>query len=349
MSRFVHNEVQRPIVGDLPTRTYYENKGRELLTRTNKPQYSDANLEAAKQFEGFKQAEEYNRQGYLADKQAIDRTRGEQYQDIQTNLRKAMDTANANVQLANIEGEKNWQVNEAVKQGKIQAKAAYLGNMAQDADTRRKERNQAWYEDYKTQLATYQQQALDQKDKDWTDTTTGDKGLSETIEINNKSIEVQQAILSDTNSTREKIEAAEKEIEKLQKRNAQLEGIKRQQILEVAGNVSTSNRNWLSAMNKYSSILGGLSIFFKDGGTIPKVASGSKMTFAEKLALQKHREKHVDRRAFYKEINTGYRAAMRESTTRARNSNRVANDIFNRISKASQRMISQAISRPKTS
>lgn len=88
--------IRRQVTGDLPTRTIYENQAAESNRIGARPITSDANLQLAKQLEYNDRALKLKTQGYLADKQAIDRTALAAQQANEQNQASAVDVANKN-------------------------------------------------------------------------------------------------------------------------------------------------------------------------------------------------------------------------------------------------------------
>ena len=112
--------IRRQVTGDLPTRTIYENQAAESNRIGARPITSDANLQLARQLEYNDRALKLKTQGYLADKEAIDKTSLLAQQANKQNQASAVEVANKNraamlgIQQAkaNIEASKraaNWQ------------------------------------------------------------------------------------------------------------------------------------------------------------------------------------------------------------------------------------------------
>lgn len=88
--------IRRQVTGDLPTRTFYENQAAESNRIGAKPITSDANLQLAQQLMYNDRALKLKTQGYLADKQAIDKTALAAQQANEQNQASAVDVANKN-------------------------------------------------------------------------------------------------------------------------------------------------------------------------------------------------------------------------------------------------------------
>ena len=88
--------IRRQVYGDLPTRTFYENQAAESNRIGAKPITSDANLQLAQQLMYNDRALKLKTQGYLADKQAIDKTALAAQQANEQNQANAVDVANKN-------------------------------------------------------------------------------------------------------------------------------------------------------------------------------------------------------------------------------------------------------------
>lgn len=89
-------QIRRQVTGDLATRNYMENLGAEANRIGNKPITSDANLALAQSLDFNNRAAEYRTKGYLADKEAIDRTTAEARQAAEQNQASRVDVANKN-------------------------------------------------------------------------------------------------------------------------------------------------------------------------------------------------------------------------------------------------------------
>ena len=114
------NRIRRQVRGDLPTRNFYENQAAESNRLGSRPITSDANLQLAQQLMYNDRALKLKMQGFLADKEAIDKTSLLAQQANEQNQANAVDIANKNrasmlgIQQAkaNIEASKrsaNWQ------------------------------------------------------------------------------------------------------------------------------------------------------------------------------------------------------------------------------------------------
>lgn len=88
--------IRRQVTGDLPTRTIYENQAAESNRIGARPITSDANLQLARQLEYNDRALKLKTQGYLADKQAIDKTALAAQQANEQNQASAVEVANKN-------------------------------------------------------------------------------------------------------------------------------------------------------------------------------------------------------------------------------------------------------------
>lgn len=88
--------IRRQIYGDLPTRTFYDNQAAESNRIGARPITSDANLQLARQLEYNDRALKLKTQGYLADKQAIDKTALAAQQANEQNQASAVEVANKN-------------------------------------------------------------------------------------------------------------------------------------------------------------------------------------------------------------------------------------------------------------
>ena len=126
------NRIRRQARGDLPTRNFYENQAAESNRLGSRPITSDANLQLAQQLMYNDRALKLKIQGFLADKEAIDKTSLLAQQANEQNQANAVDVANKNrasmlgIQQAkaNIEASRrsaNWQ----------QAWNPYLSSMEQ--------------------------------------------------------------------------------------------------------------------------------------------------------------------------------------------------------------------------
>lgn len=126
------HRIRRQVRGDLPTKTFYENQAAESNRLGSRPITSDANLQLAQQLMYNDRALKLKMQGFLADKEAIDKTSLLAQQANEQNQANAVDVTNKNrasmlgIQQAkaNIEASKrsaNWQ----------QAWNPYLSSMEQ--------------------------------------------------------------------------------------------------------------------------------------------------------------------------------------------------------------------------
>lgn len=88
--------IRRQVYGDLPTRTFYDNQAAESNRIGARPITSDANLQLARQLEYNDRALKLKTQGYLADKQAIDKTTLAAQQANEQNQASAVEVANKN-------------------------------------------------------------------------------------------------------------------------------------------------------------------------------------------------------------------------------------------------------------
>ena len=88
--------IRRQVTGDLPTRTIYENQAAESNRIGARPITSDANLQLARQLEYNDRALKLKTQGYLADKEAIDKTSLLAQQANEQNQASAVEVANKN-------------------------------------------------------------------------------------------------------------------------------------------------------------------------------------------------------------------------------------------------------------
>ncbi|MGM9533371.1 hypothetical protein [Intestinibacter sp.] len=88
--------IRRQVYGDLPTRTFYDNQAAESNRIGARPITSDANLQLAQQLMYNDRALKLKTQGYLADKQAIDKTTLAAQQANEQNQASAVDVANKN-------------------------------------------------------------------------------------------------------------------------------------------------------------------------------------------------------------------------------------------------------------
>lgn len=113
-------QLRRQVVGDLATRNYMERLGAEANRLGARPITSDANLQLAQQLEYNNRANDYRTRGWLADKQAIDKTTAEAQKVADFNAEQRNTVANRNRAAmlgirqakANIEAQRksaNWQ------------------------------------------------------------------------------------------------------------------------------------------------------------------------------------------------------------------------------------------------
>ena len=90
------NRIRRQVRGDLPTKTFYENQAAESNRLGSRPITSDANLQLAQQLMYNDRALKLKMQGFLADKEAIDKTSLLAQQANEQNQANAVDVANKN-------------------------------------------------------------------------------------------------------------------------------------------------------------------------------------------------------------------------------------------------------------
>lgn len=113
-------QLRRQVTGDLVTRNYMENLGAEANRIGARPITSDASLQLGQALDFNNRANEYRVKGYLADKQAIDKTTAEAQKVADFNKEQRVDVANRNRAAmlgirqakANIEAQRksaNWQ------------------------------------------------------------------------------------------------------------------------------------------------------------------------------------------------------------------------------------------------
>ena len=88
------NRIRRQVRGDLPTKTFYENQAAESNRLGSRPITSDANLQLAQQLMYNDRALKLKMQGFLADKEAIDKTSLLAQQANEQNQANAVDVAN---------------------------------------------------------------------------------------------------------------------------------------------------------------------------------------------------------------------------------------------------------------
>ena len=88
--------IRRQVRGDLPTKTFYENQASESNRLGSRPVTSDANLQLAQQLMYNDRALKLKMQGFLADKEAIDKTSLLAQQANEQNQANAVDVANKN-------------------------------------------------------------------------------------------------------------------------------------------------------------------------------------------------------------------------------------------------------------
>lgn len=89
-------QIRRNVTGDLVTRNYMERMGAEANRIGSRPITSDGSLMLGQQLDYNNQANDYRAKGYLADKQAIDRTTAEARQASEQNAAARVDVANRN-------------------------------------------------------------------------------------------------------------------------------------------------------------------------------------------------------------------------------------------------------------
>ena len=90
------NRIRRQVRGDLPTKTFYENQAAESNRLDSRPITSDANLQLAQQLMYNDRALKLKMQGFLADKEAIDKTSLLAQQANEQNQANAVEVANKN-------------------------------------------------------------------------------------------------------------------------------------------------------------------------------------------------------------------------------------------------------------
>ena len=90
------HRIRRQVRGDLPTRNFYENQAAESNRLGSRPITSDANLQLAQQLMYNDRALKLKMQGFLADKEAIDKTSLLAQQANEQNQANAVDVANKN-------------------------------------------------------------------------------------------------------------------------------------------------------------------------------------------------------------------------------------------------------------
>ena len=88
--------IRRQVRGDLPTRNFYENQAAESNRLGSRPITSDANLQLAQQLMYNDRALKLKMQGFLADKEAIDKTSLLAQQANEQNQANAVEVANKN-------------------------------------------------------------------------------------------------------------------------------------------------------------------------------------------------------------------------------------------------------------
>lgn len=89
-------QIRRNVTGDLVTRNYMERMGAEANRIGSRPITSDGSLMLGQQLDYNNQANDYRAKGYLADKQAIDKTTTEAKQASEQNVAARVDVANKN-------------------------------------------------------------------------------------------------------------------------------------------------------------------------------------------------------------------------------------------------------------
>lgn len=160
-------QIRRQVTGDLATRNYMENLGAEANRIGNKPITSDANLALAQALDYNNRAGEYRIKGYLADKEAIDRTTAEARQAAEQNQASRVETANRNrasmlgIQQAkaNIEAQRksaNW----------AQAIAPWLMDKEMKVAENRKINNELDYQENQYSLSNTMRNAVDMARQD---------------------------------------------------------------------------------------------------------------------------------------------------------------------------------------
>ena len=90
------HRIRRQVRGDLPTKTFYENQAAESNRLGSRPITSDANLQLAQQLMYNDRALKLKMQGFLADKEAIDKTSLLAQQANEQNQANAVEVANKN-------------------------------------------------------------------------------------------------------------------------------------------------------------------------------------------------------------------------------------------------------------
>ena len=89
-------QIRRSVVGDLATRNYMEKLGAEANRIGSRPITSDASLQLGQALDYNNRANEYRVKGYLADKQAIDKTSLAAQEAAEQNAIARVDAANRN-------------------------------------------------------------------------------------------------------------------------------------------------------------------------------------------------------------------------------------------------------------
>lgn len=89
-------QIRRQVMGDLATKTYMENLGAEANRIGSRPITSDASLQLGQALDYNNRANEYRIKGYLADKQAIDKTSLAAQEAAEQNAIARVDAANRN-------------------------------------------------------------------------------------------------------------------------------------------------------------------------------------------------------------------------------------------------------------
>lgn len=89
-------QIRRQVMGDLATKTYMENLGAEANRLGSRPITSDASLQLGQALDYNNRANEYRIKGYLADKQAIDKTALAAQQAAEQNTIARTEAANRN-------------------------------------------------------------------------------------------------------------------------------------------------------------------------------------------------------------------------------------------------------------
>lgn len=163
-------QLRRQVTGDLVTRNYMERLGAEANRIGARPITSDASLQLGQQLDFNNRANEYRIKGYLADKQAIDKTTAEAQKVADFNKEQRVDVANRNRAAmlgirqakANIEAQRksaNWA--QAVAPWLMDKEMRFRENQKLNQALDYQE-NQYLYGDQYEQAAKTAQSALDQ-------------------------------------------------------------------------------------------------------------------------------------------------------------------------------------------